>query len=497
MIQGTMSGAGKSLLTAGLCRVFKQDGFSVAPFKSQNMALNSAVTKEGLEIGRAQAMQAEACGLEPSFLMNPVLLKPNGDTRSQVIVNGEVYADFNAVEYYAYKKNLIPVVKKSYDALASQYDILVIEGAGSPAEINLKENDFANMGMAKLADSPVLLVGDIDRGGVFAQFVGTVELLEKEERERVKSFIINKFRGDESILKPGIEMLEKKTGIDVCGVVPYFQINLDDEDSLSLSAKKINEAGKVNIGVVRLPHISNFTDFSNLARREEVFLHYISRPQEIDDCDFLILPGTKNTLEDLMWLKKQSFVQRIKDFVKTGKPLLGICGGYQILGNSVREEIDANNSNRVEALKILPVNTTIGKDKIRKNISLDLETCPGFFSCLSKMHISGYEIHMGQSERMHEQGDGSQCLNFTGNSGCQCGNVYGTYVHGFFDEEGIAQNVIQALLEKKGIRFCKKNTDSWRKIKENQYNFLADKLRQNLNMEKIYNILGVHPNGNC
>ena len=496
MIQGTMSGAGKSLLTAGLCRIFKQDGFSVAPFKSQNMALNSAVTKEGLEIGRAQAMQAEACGLEASVLMNPVLLKPNGDTRSQVIVNGEVYADMNAVEYYAFKKNLIPAVKKSYQELSSLYDVVVIEGAGSPAEINLRENDFANMGMACIADSPVLLVGDIDRGGVFAQFVGTAELLEKEERNRIKSFVINKFRGDVSILEPGIKMLEDKTGIDVCGVVPYLKINLDDEDSLSLDKKNTCASGKVNIGVIRLPYISNFTDFSNLEQRGDVFLHYISSPKEIEACDLLIIPGTKNTLGDLLWLKESPLFQEIKDFAKTGKPLLGICGGYQMLGNKVEESDCGGASSCVEGLKLLPVNTVIAENKIRKNLSFTLENCQGFFSCLSGMRISGYEIHMGKTELSCDGSFQSACLCFTGKSGFQCGNIYGTYVHGFFDEEGVAQKVVQALAEKKGLSCSETKNASWKATKDLQFDFLAEQLRLHLNMERIYNILGAHPNGN-
>lgn len=501
MIQGTMSGAGKSLLTAALCRIFKQDGFSVAPFKSQNMALNSAVTKEELEIGRAQAMQAEACGIEASVLMNPVLLKPNGDTRSQVIVKGEVYANMNAVDYYAFKKNLIPVVKETYQELSSLYDIVVIEGAGSPAEINLKENDFANMGMADIADAPVLLVGDIDRGGVFAQFVGTVELLEKEERERIKGFVINKFRGDKSILDPGIKMLEEKTGIEVFGTLPYLKINLDDEDSLSLNKKNGDASGKVNVAVVRLPRISNFTDFSNLEQRDDVYLHYVSSSQELKDCDFLILPGTKNTLGDLLWLKNTGLEKGIKDFAKSGRPLLGICGGYQILGKELLDSSGEGDCISAEGLNLLPVSTRIGESKIRKNVSFILEQCGGFFSCLSGMPISGYEIHMGQTKVLPCESLKDKCHDFTGASGCQYGNVYGTYVHGFFDEEGVAQKVVQALAKEKGIACTKGKNDSWKKTKEKQFDYLAEQLRQHLDMDKIYHVLGYdirgeRPNGN-
>ena len=264
MVQGTMSNAGKSLLTAGLCRIFKQDGYKVAPFKSQNMALNSFITEEGLEMGRAQVMQAEAAGITPSVYMNPILLKPTNETGSQVIVNGEVLGTMSAREYFAYKKNLIPEVKKAYDKLASEYDIVVIEGAGSPAEINLKREDIVNMGMAKTAKAPVLLVGDIDRGGVFAQLIGTVMLLEEDEREIVKGIIINKFRGDKTILDPGIEMLEKKSGIPVVGVAPYLNIEVEDEDSLTERFDGKQEVDLIDIAVVRIPRISNFTDFNAL-----------------------------------------------------------------------------------------------------------------------------------------------------------------------------------------------------------------------------------------
>ena len=352
------------------------------------------------------------------------------------------------------------------------------------------------MGMALIADSPVLLVGDIDRGGVFAQFVGTAELLEKEERERIKSFVINKFRGDVSILEPGIKMLEDKTGIDVCGVVPYLKINLDDEDSLSLDKKNTCASGKVNIGVIRLPHISNFTDFSNLEQRDDVFLHYISSPKEIDACDLLILPGTKNTVGDLLWLKKSPLANAIKDFAKTGKPLLGICGGYQMLGKKVEESSDGEGCACEEGLNLLPVSTVIAENKIRKNLSLTLENCQGFFSCLSGMNISGYEIHMGKTELLKDEPLQSECLAFTGDSGFQCGNVYGTYVHGFFDEEGVAQKVVQALAKKKGLSYSESKSASWKATKDLQFDFLAEQLRLHLNMERIYNILGAHPNGN-
>lgn len=303
MVQGTMSNVGKSLLTAGLCRIFKQDGYRVAPFKSQNMALNSYITEEGLEMGRAQVMQAEAAGVAPSVAMNPILLKPTNDVGSQVIVNGEVIGNMKAREYFAYKKKLIPDIMKAFEKLSDEYDIIVIEGAGSPAEINLKADDIVNMGMAKLADAPVLLVGDIDRGGVFAQLIGTVMLLEEEERARIKGLIINKFRGDKTILDPGIGMLEERTGIPVVGVAPYLHIQVEDEDSLTERFSGSQEAGLIDIAVIRLPRIANFTDFNPFENMEGVSLRYVGNVSDLKNPDMIILPGTKSTMEDLRWLR--------------------------------------------------------------------------------------------------------------------------------------------------------------------------------------------------
>ena len=352
MIQGTMSGAGKSLITAGLCRIFYQDGLRVAPFKSQNMALNSFITTEGLEMGRAQVMQAEAAGAIPSVRMNPILLKPTSDNGSQVIVNGEVVGNMPAREYFEYKKTLVPVIMEAYQSLATEYDVIVVEGAGSPAEINLKQSDIVNMGLAKMLDAPVLLVGDIDRGGVFAQLAGTMLLLEKEEKARVKGLIINKFRGDKSILDPGVEMLKKYTDVPVVGTVPYMHVDLEDEDSLAprLTAGH-KDAGRmlhsadtagmvqplIDIAVIRLPHISNFTDFQVLERISGMRLHYVSKLSELGEPDLIILPGTKNTMGDLRWLRECGLESRIKQLVSKDTLLMGICGGYQMLGRQLSD----------------------------------------------------------------------------------------------------------------------------------------------------------------
>ena len=302
MIQGTTSNAGKSLVTAGLCRILKQDGYKVAPFKSQNMALNSYITKEGLEMGRAQVMQAEAAGIEPNVCMNPILLKPTNDTGSQVILNGEVMGNMGAAEYYTHKQELIPHIMKAYEKLAEEYDIIVIEGAGSPAEINLRDADIVNMGMAKLVDAPVLIVGDIDRGGVFASLAGTLMLLTEEERARVKGTIVNKFRGDVQILKPGLDMLEDITKKPVVGVIPYLYLDVDDEDSLSERLEKKTVDNVIDIAVIRVPRLSNFTDFNALEYIPGVSVRYVQNPRELKQPDLIILPGTKNTMGDLKWL---------------------------------------------------------------------------------------------------------------------------------------------------------------------------------------------------
>ena len=310
MIQGTMSNVGKSIVTAGLCRIFKQDGYRVAPFKSQNMALNSYITKDGLEMGRAQAVQAEAAGVEPDVAMNPILLKPTNDIGSQVIVNGEVLGTMPAREYFKKKKSLIPEILKAYRKLENEYDIIVIEGAGSPAEINLKQRDIVNMGMAQMANAPVLLCADIDRGGVFASLYGTVALLEPEERARVKGLIVNNFRGDKTILDPGVAMLERMTGIPVVGVVPHLTVDLDDEDSLTERFDCAGSRGLLDIAVIRLPRISNFTDFNALARLPEVSLRYVKHASQLGCPDAVILPGTKNTMEDLRWRRPSASMPR-------------------------------------------------------------------------------------------------------------------------------------------------------------------------------------------
>ena len=369
MVQGTMSGAGKSLLCAALCRIFKEDGLRAAPFKSQNMALNSYVTLDGLEMGRAQVMQAQAAGVEPDVRMNPILLKPCSDTGSQIIVNGEVRGQMPAAEYFRYKTRLIPDILAAYHSLAETCDVIVIEGAGSPAEINLKENDIVNMGLAKLVDAPVLLAGDIDRGGVFAQLYGTVALLEPEERARIRGLIINKFRGDEAILRPGLTMLEEKTGIPVLGVVPYLQVDVDDEDSLAPSLTQTAVHKPLDVAVIRLPRISNFTDFAPLEAHPLFGVRYVPRPEELGAPDLLILPGTKSTMSDLLWLRQSGLEAAVQKRAAEGTLILGVCGGYQMLGGTLSDPTGAEGDRpqTLRGLGLLPVDTVFDTRKTRTN----------------------------------------------------------------------------------------------------------------------------------
>ena len=494
MIQGTMSNAGKSLLAAGLCRIFHQDGYRVAPFKSQNMALNSFITREGLEMGRAQVMQAEAAGIEPSVLMNPILLKPTNDTGSQVIVNGEVLGNMSAREYFSHKKELIPDIMKAYHALEEQYDIIVIEGAGSPAEINLKADDIVNMGMAKLVDAPVLLVGDIDRGGVFAQLYGTVELLEPDERDRIKGLIINKFRGDKTILDPGVVMLEEKTHIPVVGVAPYLHIEVEDEDSLTERFTRKEEIGLIDLAVIRLPRISNFTDFNPFERIEGVSLRYVSSVSELKNPDMILLPGTKNTMEDLLWMRQNGLEAAVLKAAAAGKVIFGVCGGYQMLGETLSDPDGVEAGGTMKGMGLLPMDTVFADGKTRTRVSGTFGQVDGELSELSGVELEGYEIHMGVTT-LHEGASPLTAIRDHATTtqekqdGAYRSRVYGTYVHGVFDKEGVAEAVIRALGRKKGIDTTDMKGVDFQAFKETQYDILAAALREHLDMKKIYEIL--------
>ena len=478
MIQGTMSNAGKSLLAAGLCRIFRQDGYRVAPFKSQNMALNSFITKTGAEMGRAQVVQAEAAGIEPDVRMNPILLKPTTDVGSQVIVNGQVQGNMRAMEYYRRKREFIPAVMEAYNSLAQEYDIIVIEGAGSPAEINLKATDIVNMGLAELVDAPVLLVGDIDRGGVFAQLYGTIALLEPREQRRIKGTIVNKFRGDRAILQPGIDILEKICGVPVAGVIPYTHVDIDDEDSLSTRFHTGDGRKDIDIAVVKLPRISNFTDVSPLERFESVSVRYIERPDQLHQPDMILLPGTKSTIADLLWLRQSGLEAAICQQAARGCIVFGICGGYQMLGTSIRDPlgVEAAGVTEVKGMGLLPMDTVFQGEKVQQQTGGVFGTISGPLHSLSGMAYTGYEIHMGRS--------GQQLPPLVSR-----GNVYGSYIHGIFDGAGIAQAVIGDLAARKGIDPGTLTVFDPERYKQEQYDKLADAVRGGLDMDFVYKVL--------
>lgn len=497
MVQGTMSNAGKSLVTAGLCRVFNQDGYKVVPFKSQNMALNSFITRSGAEMGRAQVVQAEAANTEPSVLMNPILLKPTSDQGSQVIVNGEAIGTMTAAEYFAFKTQLIPDIMKAYNQLAAENDVIVIEGAGSPAEINLKSQDIVNMGMAKMAKAPVLLVADIDRGGVFAAIYGTLMLLEEDERAMVKGIIINKFRGDVNILKPGLEMIEKKTGVPIVGVLPMLKVDIEDEDSLSERLTSHTEIKAVDIAVIKLPKMSNYTDFNIFELIPGVSVRYVKSVVELQTPDMIVLPGTKNTIADLLWLRQCGLEAEILKKAHAGTIVFGVCGGYQILGEKLSDPYGVEEGGEVAGMGLLPTETIFAEKKRTIQVKGHFGEVKGIFSALSNQPFFGYEIHSGVTncdedksltlmKPIHEPGEtmpeGAQ--NIADNM-----NIYGTYVHGVFDGDGIAKSIVEALLAKKGMKMEDVETISFADYKTQQYDILAKHVRNSLNMEKIYAIL--------
>ena len=478
MVQGTMSGAGKSLLVTALCRIFTQDGYRVAPFKSQNMALNSYVTADGLELGRAQAAQAEAAGIPCDVRMNPILLKPSSDTGSQLIVMGEVRGQYDAKEYFRMKRALIPEIMKAYNSLAEEHDIIVIEGAGSPAEINLRQDDIVNMGLAELVNAPVILAGDIDRGGVFAQLYGTVALLQPEERKRVIGTVINKFRGDVELLQPGLRQLEELTSLPVLGVIPWMKIDIDDEDSLAPRLEKTETAGRpLDIAVIRLPHVSNFTDFSPLEEHPAVGVRYVNRMEQLGRPDLIILPGTKNTMGDLRWLREMGLAEEILVLHGSGTAILGVCGGYQMLGRSLADPEDAESGGTAEGLGLLPCETVFTGKKTRTRRQAVCDAGP-----FAGARLEGYEIHMGRTR----SAAAPFCIMEDGTEdGAVAENVFGTYLHGLFDSGELVERVAGWLAERKGIRIPEQKTENRAAYRNRQYDLLADTVRSSLDMKTI------------
>ena len=517
MIQGTMSGAGKSILTAGILRVLHQDGYRVAPFKSQNMALNSYVTRDGKEIGRAQALQAFAAGMEPDSDMNPILLKPTGETASQVIVNGLPVGDMRAADYFRKKKDYIPEVLSAYERLSSRADVVVIEGAGSPVEINLRENDIVNMGLAKMLDAPVLLAGNIDPGGVFAQLLGTVQLLSSEERERVKGLIINKFRGDKKLLDPGLSMFRDYCDIPFVGVVPYAEFELEEEDSLSDKLKVSggfsgSGAGRdvIRIAVIRLPFISNYTDFDIFEKIPEAQLIYTDSAEAVKAADIVILPGTKNTTGDLKWLRDKGLDKAVIAAREKNAVIIGICGGFQMLGRRIFEEPwegaskkpgkpfekhgNMENSAHLQGLGVLSVDTVFKDQKTLVQSEGTLSGAGGEFMALNGLSYRGYEIHMGVSRNLDDGCDmlgATDAQSLAGSSGMLCcsGNVLGTYIHGFFDNASVTKAVLDIASRKKGIgSVCAGLEDLW-VYRDRELDKLADVVRNSLDMEYIYKVI--------
>ncbi|HAZ09809.1 MAG TPA: cobyric acid synthase CobQ [Candidatus Omnitrophica bacterium] len=495
-ICGTGSGVGKSVIVSALCRIFLQDGYKVCPFKAQNMALNSFVTSEGGEIGRAQAVQAQASRIEPTVDMNPILIKPIQDTKAQIILWGRPQGNMSVVEYVRYKKKAKVAVVESYKRLASEYEMVVIEGAGSPSEVNLKAHDIVNMYMSKIASAPVILVGDIDKGGVFAWIVGTLELLTKEERKRIKGIIINKFRGDKRLLKSGIDFLEKKTGIKVLAIIPYFKdIKIPEEDSVPFenSRRMTNDERRttkqIDIAVIKLPHMSNFTDFDALENEPDVRLRYVTSESELNNPDALIIPGTKSTIADLNYLKKSGLAERILSLVKDCPAfhLIGICGGYQMLGEKIYDRNKTESAKlAVKGLGILPVVTSFEQEKILSQVKA-VEISSG-------LKVTGYEIHHGRTQILKERKPVFKIIERHGKKTkdvdgafAENGRIWGTYIHGVFDEDNFRRNFLNKLRLKKGWP-CLVQTTNFNPDKE--FDKLARLVRENMNMDLLYKIVG-------
>lgn len=507
MLQGTASDVGKSVLAAGLCRIFYQDGYRVAPFKSQNMALNSGITVQGDEMGRAQIFQAEAAGIAPDVRMNPVLLKPTSDRKSQVIVLGKVFRDMDAVSYHEFKPQLMDRVLDAYQSLAAERQIIVIEGAGSPAEINLRDRDIVNMGLAERINAPVILVADIDRGGVFASIYGTLALLRESERRRVKGVIINKFRGDVALLKSGIEAIEQMTQVPVLGVMPMIELNIEDEDGVALGQAKYRrgyaKTGEtVDVAVIQLPHISNFTDFNPLMLQPDVNLRYVKRGEPIGQTDLLILPGSKNTLADLTYLQESGLAAEILALAAEGVAVMGICGGYQMLSKRLYDGVESD-IEQMDGLGLLDVETRFAAGKTTTQVGGEIIAAPvGLFQDCGDIAFQGYEIHMGQTRlgpeaspfsrlKINSESDAAEHIDGAISSD---GNIIGTYVHGLFDEGRFARALLNAIRRRKGLDALE-NDISFTQFKQNEYDRLAQAMRQHLDIDRIYQIMADYDQG--
>ena len=504
MVLGTSSHAGKSLLTTALCRIFAQKGHRVAPFKSQNMSLNSAATFEGLEIGRAQALQAEAAGIAPSVHMNPILLKPAGNMTSQVVVHGKIWGKLTASDYHRRRvEELMPVVRESYEALAAEHEVIVLEGAGSPAEINLKQHDIVNMRMAELADASCLLVGDIDRGGVFASLLGTVELLTAEERARIRGFVINKFRGDVTLLEPGIRMMEDRLQTPCLGVVPYLErLTLEEEDSLGLpecdpsdNAAWLSSAPDrpLRIAVISLPSFSNFTDFDALRSEPSISLRFCRTPVLLLHADIVILPGSKQTMDDLLWMRTEGLDQALIEFARTGL-VVGICGGMQMLGEQIIDPDGVETMGRVAGLGLLPIQTIMRSSKVTSPGTGQLTIASLFGQPIQNASLTGYEIHIGETIYLKDAQPFAQVTRHSNEisksqpDGCISTDtrIFGTYLHGLFDEDRLRHSFIAAAREFHHLMPAVE-LSNWKQQREHSFDRLATAVSQSLDMPEIFN----------
>lgn len=498
MIQGTASSVGKSLLTAALCRMLRQDGFRVAPFKAQNMALNSFVTPDGGEIGRAQAAQAEAAKVAPTTDMNPILLKPERDSRSQVVVRGKPIGSYSAREYHGQKVDLRGVVAECLERLRSAFDVVVIEGAGSPAEVNLRERELVNMFVAKIADAPVILVGDIDRGGVFASLLGTVELLEPDERARVAGLLINKFRGDLELLRPGLDFIAARTGIPVLGVVPHIPaVRVADEDSVSLDARARRGRAadtELEIAVVRLPRISNYNDFEPLEHEAGVVVRFVEHPSDLASADLVILPGTKTTLSDLAWLRERGLGAAISARASLGQPILGICGGCQMLGGPIEDPHGVeSNVGEGRGLGLLPLRTRFERVKTTSQVEATVARS-SFLSAPVGCRTAGYEIHMGAVETTEPDAHAftlvrrsGQALNVRDGAVSADGVVVGTMIHGLFDEGELRTRMLSALRRRRGL--TEPSEPAALSSRDAEYDRIAGTLRASIDMGMLARML--------
>jgi len=493
MIQGTSSDVGKSVICTAFCRIFSNDGLRVVPFKSQNMALNSFVTADGGEIGRAQGVQAEAARVVATTDMNPILLKPKQDMVSEVIVHGKHFLDMDARSYRNnFVQEAMPIVEQSVRKLQQSYDVIVLEGAGSPAEINLKDRDIANMRMAHLADAAVILVADIDRGGVFASIVGTLALLDEAERKRVKGIIINKFRGMRELLDDGIRWVEQETGIPVLGVVPYIDVNIEAEDSLALSSLRFKKPKQnefaIDVAMIRLPRISNFTDVDPLFDEPDVGVRLVSSLKELGEPDLLIIPGTKNTIGDLAWLKEEGFDRAICELHVKGKRVIGICGGFQMLGCELLDPdaVEGSGESAI-GLSLLPVKTVFNKEKKTKQMTGRLVQAIG----LSEMTLSGFEIHLGRTKIDAAKASPFLLLEDGREDGAVSndGRVIGTYFHGVFHNRQFTRELVNQIRKQKGLPEVQETVKSDAERREEAYNLLANHVKQHMDMERVYQLI--------